>query len=202
VHGRAEFYRRYALSDLYAEAGLARAFSPRLNASVAVGWTPDADFRPDWRLTAEAEFLALPGDGSMFPATWLLATSHYDVYQALEAWGLNPGLRLDWDPWAFTAHVNRVQEVGQEGLYGMTARLDGPLPVFPRHDPRFWLGYADVPETVALGGLLETVSTRTLFGGIGVAFAGDWMVLAGYARDDRENSYIRHVYNAGVSRKF
>jgi YaiO family outer membrane protein len=170
-----------------------------LTGAFAAGWTLAPDFKPDWKVAADVEVLALRrAPASPVPALWLLTGLRYDVYETLEVGGIHPGVRFEWgEPWAFAARLNRVQEVGSGALYGWTARMDGPLPAPAGYGLRFWAGAADAPETVRAA----TVSTRTVFGGLG-AERGSWLVNMGYARDDREGSWVRHALSAGAARKF
>jgi YaiO family outer membrane protein len=188
------------MTDVAVEAGVAKALLPRLNGSFTAGWTLDPDFRPGWKVTAEAEILAMRRTpASALPAIWALTGLRYDVYETLEVGGIHPGLRLEWDePWTFAARLNRVQEIGASALYGWTVRVDGPLPAPQRYGLRFWVGAADAPETVRAA----TVSTRSVFAGVGVDVGSDWIFSMVYVRDDREDSWIRHAVNAAVARRF
>jgi YaiO family outer membrane protein len=208
VHGRMERYSQFDRTDFTVEAGVYRELLPRLRGSFAGGWALDADFRPDWRLAAEAEWLAFPraGTGGV-PGVWALAGGRYDVYAAAEFLGLQPGLRFEWGaPWSLTTKVSHVMEVGGEAVTGWSVRADGstgsPRLGPARENARLWIGLADAPETLASGATVTTVSTVTVFLGTAVDFDGGWTFNVGYARDDRENSWIRHVYNAGITRNF
>ncbi len=203
VHGRLEAYRQFEMSDFALEAGVASAFHPRALASLAAGWTLAPDFRPEWRLRADGGFLALPKPSpALAPATWMLLGARYDAFELVNVLGLHPGLRFEWRaPWAMTVRASRVREDGGDPLHGGSVRLDGSLGVTdvgPISGLRFWLGIADAPETVRAA----TVSTRTLFLGAGGGAGRDWLFTLGYARDDREDSWIRHALSAGVARRF
>lgn len=210
VHGRLERYSRFERTDFALEAGASRAWFPRLRGSFAAGWSPDANFRPEWRLAGDLEWLAvpkLPVRSPMVPAVWALAGGRYDVYAGAEFLGLQPGLRFEWiEPWSLTTKLSQVREAGGGAVTGWTVRADGSTGS-PRLGPlranaRFWTGLADAPETLASGTTVTTVSTVTIFAGMAVDFDGGWTLNLGYARDDRENSWVRHAFDAGITRNF
>lgn len=205
VHGRIERYARYGLTDWAFEAGAYREFLPSLRGTFAGGWSPDATFRPTWRLAADGEWRAwtIP-----YPvAVWLIAGGRYDVYDATTFTGLLPGTRVEWGQgWAVTARASHVMETGGSSVTGWMLRTDVPTasPAFGpvRPDARFIVGIADGPETESVAGLTRTVSTFTVFAGLGLDLTGDWGLNLGYARDDRERAWIRHVLSVGVSHVF
>ena len=96
--------------------------------------------------------------------------------------------------WSIAARVIALDPEDSERLYGKDFRLDGTL----TDTFRFYAGYADVPETVAA----VTVDTQTWFGGVTLDMTPEATLRLGYARDDRENSYIRQVVSASVSYRF
>lgn len=211
AYAKAERHERYELVDWSFETGVYRDFSARLRTSMAGAWTPDAVFRPRWKLTAEGEWLGFSPEGasrpSLTPSLWLLAGARYEAYNDASFIGLNPGARLMWwSGWAFTGSLSRVMERGAGATTGWALRADGVTrsprlgPV--RENARFWLGVADAPETQVIAGATETVSTRTVFGGLGFDLTGAWSAMLGYARDDRENSWVRHAFNLGVAHAF
>jgi YaiO family outer membrane protein len=210
IHARVDRYEQFEMTDFAVEAGVYRALLPRLRGSIATAWSPDAEFRPDWRLSAGGEWLALPklsGIPSGIPSLWVLAGGRYDVYAAAEFLGLQPGLRFEWGaPWSLTTKLSHVMEAGGGSVTGWSVRGDGSTgsprlgPV--RENARFWIGLSDAPETLASTSGVTTVSTSTVFLGTAVDFDGGWTFNLGYARDDRENSWIRHVFNAGITRNF
>jgi YaiO family outer membrane protein len=209
VHARLERHERFDLIDWSMEAGVLRNFHSRFWGAIAGGFTPMADFRPDWRASVEAEWLALPSATPDFtvPAIWLLGTGRYDTYADAEFFGFMPGARLQWSgAWAVTGKVSHVVEVGGPSVSGWSVRADGEThspSMGPLHENiRFWLGAANAPETIQTGGQTNTVSTFTLFTGFAVDTRADIAVVVGYARDDRQNSWVRHVVNLGITRVF
>ena len=204
VHARVDAYQQFEMSDVAVEAGVSRAFTPDITGSFAAGWTIAPDFRPDWRVAAEAGWRAWSRLAEKPWALWLLAGARYDVYKASEVAGLNPGVSLSRGDWGVAARVNRTTTIGDASLYGWSTRVDGPLAAKGPYGSvwRFWTGFADAPETVVAGGTISTVSNRTIFAGLGAELRRDWRLNVGYTRDDRENSWIRHNLNASVARLF
>lgn len=203
AYGRVEDYQQFRRTDVSVEMGVGRVFHPRFNASVSAGVTPSSDFRPAWSLATDAEYLVLrlPRSG-LPPSVRLLAGYRFDAYEAVKVSGFQPGVRLEWgEPLALTVKASRVREEGASPLYGVSARLDAPLGpsrVGALSGMRFWIGAADAPETVRAA----TISTRTVFAGLGTEVGRDWLFSMGYARDDREDSWIRHAVDVDVARRF
>lgn len=192
-YARFEYWRQFEQNDAALEAGVAHRFSDKFHAVLSAAWNPDADFKPEWRLAGDAG-LRLYGPTGPGWGAWLLAGAWYDVYAATDIVRVSPGLRVERGPfWAVTGRLARVDESGQEALYGWSGRLDGPLP----GGLRFYGGYGDAPETVAA----RTVATRTVFAGTYLPWGSSRTLTFGYTRDDRENTYIRHAFNASVSQR-
>ncbi len=207
TYAKVERNERYGIVDWSFEAAALRDFSSRLRAALVGGWTPDAVFRPRWKVEAEGEWMGYAHDGIAQAALWLLAGARYDVYDDASFIGLTPGARVMWGSgWAATGRLFRVREHGAGETTGWTLRADGvapPPPLGPvRENIRFWFGVADVPETQVVEGVTETVATRTLFTGVGLDLKNAWGVMLGYSRDDRENSWVRHAVNVGVAHAF
>lgn len=208
VFGRVERFERYDLTDWALEAGVARTFFPGLYGSFTAGFSPDAVFRPQWRVAADAEYQIRKASGPQdaIPSVWALGTARYDAYESAEFLGLSPGVRTEWGPWATTGRLAHVREVGGEVLTGWSLRFDGVTgsPSFGpvRENIRFLAGIADAPETEVRGATAVTISTMTLFAGVALDFEREWTLNLGYARDDRENSWVRHSVNVGVARGF
>ena len=193
VYARAEVYRQFENTDAALEAGLSHRFSDRLYAAAAAGFAPDADFKPEWRVYGDAGFRFYDSPNDL--RAWTVLSLWYDAYALTEVLRTSPGLRLEWGPaWAVTLRVNRVDEQGNDAVYGWSTRLDGPLPA----GALFHAGYADTPETVAAA----TVATRTVFAGVLFPCTKSVNLDLGYTRDDRENAYIRHAFNAAVTQRF
>lgn len=209
VHARVERYARYGLTDWAFEAGATREFLPSLRGAFAAGWSPDATFRPAWRLAADGEWRAwaVRDPAGTQLAVWLTAGGRHEVYDAASFTGLLPGARMEWGRgWAVSTRASHIRENGGKAITGWMLRGDaltgspalGPL----RPDARFTIGIADAPETESFAGATRTVSTFTVFAGTGFDFVGDWGLNLGYARDDREGAWVRHVVSVGVSHVF
>jgi YaiO family outer membrane protein len=191
---RLEYWRQFERTDAAVEAGIYHRFSDKFNAGLAAAWNPAADFKPNWRVTGDAG-LRLYGPTGPGWGAWLLAGAWYDVYAATDILRTSPGLRVEWGPfWAVTGRLARIDERGEDPLYGWSTRLDGPLPA----GLRFYGGYGDAPETVAA----TTVATRTVFAGVFIPVGSSRTLTFGFTRDDREGAYQRHALNAALSQRF
>lgn len=204
VYVRGEYWRQFELNDAGLEAGVSHRFSENVYATMGAGWTPDADFKPDWRVMGEAGLRAWHLAGSDVGA-WLLAGAWYDSYESTEILRTSPGVRLEYGPaWAVTGRAVRIDESHRDALYGWNARVDGPVPALKGLTPgwKFYAGLGDAPETVVFGTGAVTVATFTLFAGAIVPLGTDLTLDLGYSRDDRENAYIRHAFHAVFSQRF
>ncbi|MDD9901590.1 MAG: YaiO family outer membrane beta-barrel protein [Alphaproteobacteria bacterium] len=193
VHGRVERYNQFSNIDSAYQVGASHVFMPRFTGYLSGSISPGANFRPDWRISAggAARLDAAPD----LPAIWLTLDARRDGYANTDVLTMNPGLKIEpVDGWAVSGRVITVGQRSEDRLYGQELRLDGQ--VAPGW--RFRAGYADAPETES--GV--TVDTATVYGGISVDVLPTLTLHFGYTRDDRENSYIRNVYNVAFSRKF
>lgn len=194
VHGKITRYDQFTNLDSEYEAGVDHAFSPRFNAYLYGAVSPNADFRPDWRVMTGGAYRAWTASDEV-PALWVTLDMRRDEYEDTNALNLNPGLRVEpRDGWAVAAKAISVDQEDEKRVYGYELRLDGTL----TPGWRFTAGYADAPETEA--GV--TVDTQSVYGAMSVDLTPAHVLRFGYARDDRENSYIRHIYNASFSYKF
>jgi len=194
VHARIERYDQFENIDSYYETGISHSFGDRLYGYVRAGITPEADFRPDYRLAGGGAFRLTPPTRLAVPI-WLTLDMRYDKYADTEIVNADPGLRAVFAPgWAASTKIITVNEAGKDTLYGWLGRLDGRL----FDDLGFYAGYANAPETVAA----RTVDTVTLFGGLSLDLTPRHTLRLGYTRDDRQNSYLRHALSASVSFRF
>ncbi len=189
IHGKFTRYDQFSSSDVEYELGIDHIVSDKLSlyASGTVGI--DTDFRPDFWV-AGGGALKLAG----IPA-WATLDARHDTYEDTSILTAKLGLRLEpVAGWSIAARVIALDPEDSGRLYGKDFRLDGTL----TDTFRFHAGYADVPETVAA----VTVDTQTWFGGITLELTPETTLRLGYARDNRENSYIRQVVSASVSYRF
>lgn len=153
--------------------------------------TPEADYRPEWSLAAGGQTVL---DKSIMPVSALLDTK-FELYTLTNSITFKPGLRIDpADGWGLSSHFITVMTKDGYPLYGWDARIDG----IAFDTVRFFAGFANAPEYEEG----STVGTKTIFGGFGFDVNSDLGLQLSYARDDREQSYIRHVYYVGTSYRF
>lgn len=194
IHGKITRYGQFSSTDVEYEAGLDHAVSENLSlyASGTIGI--DADFRPEYWLAGGGALKITGANGKIMP-TWLTLDGRHDTYEDTSILTAKLGLRIEpVEGWSIAARVIALDPEDSKRLYGKDFRLDGRV----TDTFRFYAGYADVPETVAA----VTVDTQTWFGGIAMDLTQEATLRIGYARDDRKNSYIRHVVNASVSYRF
>jgi YaiO family outer membrane protein len=154
----------------------------------------NADFRPEY-FVAGGGALKITGMNDKFLPAWLTLDSRYDNYEDTRILTAKLGLRIEpLEGWSIAGRVIALDQEDAKRLYGKDFRVDGTI----TDTLRFYAGYADVPETVAA----VTVDTQTLFGGITMDLTPETTLRIGYARDNRENSYIRQVINASISYRF
>lgn len=193
IHGRIERYDQFTNIDTAYELGADHVFAPWMNGYIHATVSPEADFRPDLRISTGGEIRL--DRNPQGPAWWLALALREDYYTNTAAFSANPALRFEpREGWAVTARLITVSPRGEKTLYGQEARCDGTV----RDGFRFRLGYADAPETES--GV--TVNTKTIYGGIAADFTPAHTLNLNVARDDRENSYVRQVYSVGFSYRF
>jgi YaiO family outer membrane protein len=194
IHGKITRYGQFSSTDVEYEAGIDRAVSENLSLYATGTIGLDADFRPEYWLTGGGAFKITGANDNIMPI-WLTLDGRHDTYEDTSILTAKLGLRLEpVAGWSIAARVIALDPEDSGRLYGRDFRLDGTL----TDTFRFYAGYADVPETVAA----VTVDTQTWFGGVTLDLTPATTLRLGYARDDRENSYIRQVVNASVSYRF
>lgn len=196
IHGTLRRYDQFSTNiDSEIEIGVDHRFSPRIYGYLTGDISPDSTFRPKW-FTTGGGGLRLDNPEDHWPiAAWFTLDSRYDHYSSTRVYNINPGLRVEpAENWAIAWKSISVHQRDAKTAYGWSAQLDGQI--MPGW--LFYLGFANAPETVAA----ITVDTETYFTGLTVDLTSQHVLRLGYAHDDRENSYIREVYNASVSYHF
>lgn len=195
VHGVVRRYEQFSLEDFEVEGGLSAAPSSAGSVYVALSAAPDADFRPEWRVSGGGALRLMQPSALFRSGVWLTADLRYDWYDGVEILTANPGVRFAFDDhWRLRTRMISVAEIDGRATFGWDARLDGRF-----HDGwRFFTGLADAPETVAA----ETVRTFSVFGGLSVDLTDRLSLNVAYTRDDREASYIREAWHAGLGVRF
>lgn len=194
LHGKITRYDQFSNIDSEYEIGVDQVFAPRFNGYLYVAAAPDADFRPEWKAMGGGS-VRLDNPAWQWWPVWMTLDGRYEDYNNTEATTLNPGLRIEpADRWAIAARAISIKQPDEKRVYGFDLRLDGKI----AEDLRFYAGYADAPETVA--GI--TVDTQTYFTGIAYDITPAHTLRLGYTHDDRENSYIRQVFDVSLSYSF
>ena len=194
IHGKITRYDQFDSTDVEYEAGIDHAFSDNFNLYASGIISMDPEFRPEYWMTGGGALKITGLNDKIMPA-WLTLDGRYDSYEDTRILTAKLGLRIEpIEGWSLAARVITLDQKDSKRIYGKDFRLDGKI----TDTLRFYAGYADVPETVAA----VTVDTQTWFGGITLDLTPAATLRIGYARDDRENSYIRQVVNASVSIRF
>ncbi len=191
IHGKATRYEQFNSVDQEYEFGLDHRFSTSFYGHLYVSGSPDPAFRPEWRVDAGGGYLLMQEKMPL----WFTLDARYDSYPTIDVETINPGLRIEpFDNWSLAGRLITVSQQNAATIYGWDVRLDGQI----REGTRFYIGYADAPETVAA----VTVQTKTFFSGLAYDLSPACTLHFGYAHDDRENSYIRNVFDAGLTYRF
>ena len=194
VYGRVQRYWQFDRTDVQIETGAAYRFSPVADAYALVAYTPGAVFKQKLRLGTGGT-LRLGGWDDNRSTLRLTLDLRHDEYAGVAVNEIDPGLRLDFaGGWALSGRAIVVKPGKEDALSGWLVRADVPI-------MEGWSGFAGAaraPETVA-GRTVETVS---FFGGANVALTDRLTLRFSYAHEDRERSYIRHVFALSVSQRF
>ncbi|MBP7483678.1 MAG: YaiO family outer membrane beta-barrel protein [Aquabacterium sp.] len=195
VYGRVARYDQYRLLDADVELGGAVTLTPVLQVHGFVGGSQQPEFRPTQRVGMGGEWW-FHGRPEAVGSVALTVESRYDEYaDDTRVRTFNPGVA--WAPYAgvkLSANLIGVDKAGAKWLHGRAFRVD----VTPSDQISVYGGYADAPENE----LASVVRTRSWFVGMAADLAPGYTARLGYARDDRENAYIRQVINVGIAYRF
>ena len=192
VYGKLSRYEQFSRINSEIELGAAHQFSPSLNAYAFVAQSPQADFRPRSRLSTGG---ALKVMDTAKRVLWLSIDSRYDAYSATRIVNFSPGLRFEpFAGWSLAARRIIIQQQDQGTLYGKDYRIDGSV----TDSLRFYVGYANTSEYEET----KNVPTITYFTGMSLDISPENTLRYGYSRDERQNSYLRAVYNVSLSHRF
>ncbi|MCB2081571.1 MAG: YaiO family outer membrane beta-barrel protein [Hyphomicrobiales bacterium] len=195
VHFRTENLQRQNAYNEHYELGVTHIFNDRYSGYASVGYTPDSVFIPKWRIKAGGEMRILHGN-SLLGDSWLTGHIQHDRYKTINTTVIKPGLRyaITDTIQAHIQHINVIDEYDNR-LKGLSGRVDWQTPLSAL---RVFGGLSDAPETEnAL-----TVNTKARFIGLSYRFSSNVTVHASYAREDRDNSFIRHIGATALSMKF
>lgn len=195
LRARTEISERFGLIDTYTEGAVDHRFADWLAGGIGAAGTPNADFRERWAVFGNASARLNKGCSS-FGATVLLFDYRHGAYATGGVDTLKPGLQQYFWNGRFWLTGRAINIWDENGDYqpGWEARVDvqpvGPLSAYA--------GLAESPETQEN----VTVKTFTLFGGVRYAFSDRFAMRFDYAHEDREDAYIRHVFNLGLTVRF
>ena len=193
LRGKVTRYDQFNNIDSEYELGVDHYLNDRSYFYGQLALSPDANFRPDLMASASGEYRLTKT--STTPAIFGTLYMRYSNYSNTDVTSLKPGIRLSpIDGWGLSLRSIIIDQDDEKRTYGQEYRLDGQA----RDDLRFYLGYADAPETEA--GVV--VNTKSYFGGIAYDFNTDYTLRLGYAHDDRQDAYIRKIYNASLQYRF
>ncbi|NGM48294.1 YaiO family outer membrane beta-barrel protein [Caulobacter sp. 602-2] len=190
VGGSIEHTERFGVSDTYAEALVARRFGQRLDAFLAVGGAPDADYRPELSIRVGGS-AALRDTGPWRARLGLDAV--WSRYAVGEVKSLQPYLTLAAGPASLT--VRSINTEDERGKHQSGYTLNGEWAASERL--RLRLGYADAPES-ADG---ATVPVEAISGGIAYDLTSRWTVQVVGAHEKR-TAYDRDEVGVAVTRRF
>ena len=195
LRARTEISERFGLIDTYIEGAVDHRFADWLAGGVGAAGTPSADFRERWAVFGNANARVNKG-GSSFGATVLLVDYRHGAYATGGVDTLKPGLQQHFWNGRFWLTGRAINIWDENGDYqpGWEARAD----VQAVRQLSVYAGLAESPETQEN----ITVKTFTLFGGVRYAFSDRFSMRFDYAHEDREDAYIRHVFNVGLSVRF
>jgi YaiO family outer membrane protein len=192
VTGLAEVSDRGADTDVYGELRFDTRLAPGSGVYIALGATPNADFRPRWQLSAggfarirsgpNATVLTLDGRQSHFAAGDIqMLTAGVEQYLA----GASAWLTGRW--------INIFDENGNHHS-GWLARGD----VMANARLRLFAGLADAPDT-SEGVVIDTFS---LFGGLSYDLSPGMTLRLSVAHEDRDVGSDRLQLSAGTALRF
>lgn len=193
IYARWEYYDQFLTTDIYYEGGAAHRFTPWFVASIFGGHTVNPSFRPTWRVGATGA-VRLNEAGESLPAFWITLDAKEDTYNPVEILAINSGLRAELGAWMLAGNMVTVREWGGAATFGWNTRLDGPI----IDGLNFYIGYAHAPETQNA----VTINTTSIYGGLAYTIIDACTLRFGYTHDDREQSYIRHAFNLGLTYRF
>lgn len=200
LHIRGENRERYNTHGEYYELGIARIFTDYFNGQFSVGGgTTNTPFIPDWEFKTRANLRVIHNHKTLGD-TWLTGYVEHDRYENTIGTTIKPGIRYEITD-NLQIHGQSVNVWDEEGnhLSGWEARLGWQTPFSKL---RLFGGVSDTPEGQSTRNGMIEVDTEGYFAGFAYQIVPRATIHVSYARDDRENSYIREIYSAALSVKF
>lgn len=192
IGGRIEWLERFGLSDVFGELRLDQRLSDRATGYVALGATPDADFRPEWQLGLGGSLRVRDGGD----ATVLTLDARQARYRVGDIQTVNPGIEQylgDGRYWLTARWINIFDETG---AHRMGYLLRGDAQASER--VRLFAGLSDAPDPDQ-GVVIDTFS---LFGGAAIAIGERSELRASIAHEDRSIGADRTQFSLGLGWRF
>jgi YaiO family outer membrane protein len=192
IGGRVEWLERFGLSDVFGELRLDQRLSERATGYVAIGATPDADFRPEWQIGLGGSLRVRDGGD----ATVLTLDARQARYRVGDIQTVNPGIEQylgDGRYWLTARWINIFDERGTHRM-GYLLRGDAQA----SEGLRLFAGLSDAPDPDQ-GVVIDTFS---LFGGAAVAIGNRSELRASIAHEDRSIGADRTQVSLGLGWRF
>ncbi len=192
VGGRVEWLERFGLRDVFGELRLDQRLSDRATGYIAIGATPDADFRPEWQLGLGASLRVRDGGD----ATVLTLDARQARYRVGDIQTVNPGIEQylgDGRYWLTARWINIFDERGD---HRMGYLLRGDAQASDR--VRLFAGLSDAPDPDQ-GVVIDTFS---LFGGAAIGIGDRAELRASVAHEDRSIGADRTQVSLGLGWRF
>ena len=197
-HAKVQNYRRFEQNNVQFEAGIADAKREDWDWGLAAGFTPSADFRPEFHIGGRVGRKIKLDNGPT-----LVTTLHYryDQYTEAKIHNISPEVTAYFQNGSrLTGRVINTVQSNESDQTGWL--VSGSYPVSKK-----WTlngGYAKAPEAVdnpnAINSLV--VTTKSIFGGVSYAVSPQLDLHVNVVRDDRQDTYIRNAVNVGFTQKF
>ena len=197
-HAKVQNYRRFGQNNVQFEAGVADAKREDWDWGLAAGFTPSADFRPEFHIGGRVGRKIKLDNGPT-----LVTTLHYryDQYTEAKIHNISPEVTAYFQNGSrLTGRVINTVQSNESDQTGWL--VSGSYPVSKK-----WTlngGYAKAPEAVdnpnAINSLV--VTTKSIFGGVSYAVSPQLDLHVNVVRDDRQDTYIRNAVNVGFTQKF
>ena len=197
-HAKVQNYRRFEQNNVQFEAGIADAKREDWDWGLAAGFTPSADFRPEFHIGGRVGRKIKLDNGPT-----LVTTLHYryDQYTEAKIHNISPEVTAYFQNGSrLTGRVINTVQSNESDQTGWL--VSGSYPVSKK-----WTlngGYAKAPEAVDNPNAIDSlvVTTKSIFGGVSYAVSPQLDLHVNVVRDDRQDTYIRNAVNVGFTQKF
>lgn len=185
--GRAAHYRRFGLDDVELAGRIGWRASDAVWLRVQAGFTPEADFRPEFAIGGGVDLRLTTGN-----ATVLTLDTEYQRYPLQEVVSINPGLvqyLADGRAWITLRGIGTIADGGALQAGGLVRGDYAPADGW-----RVFAGVANGPDTDL--GIVTRVTS--LFGGVEVPLGNRFGITGSVAQDWREAGADRTEFRLGL----